>query len=125
MSWRITTEIIKQIHVVANQLPVLPNEKQGTRKVKGIDLINQGHLEVMLNKVVVPVELANTYDVPFIEMETVNHVDNLRQAYMNGGMLAVHLYIMNTAAHHEAMRAKYPHCFDEAGKYKGNEPSNN
>lgn len=123
--WRITTEIIKQIHVVANQLPVLPNEKQGTRKVMGIDLINQGHLEVMKNKVVVPVEPTNTYDVPFIEMETVNHVDNLRQAYVNGGMLAVHLYIMNTAAHHEVMRAKYPHLFDEAGKYKGNEPSAN
>ncbi len=123
--WRITTEITKQIHVVANQLPVLPNEKQGTRKVMGIELINQGHLEVMKNKVVVPVEATNTYDVPFIEMETVNHVDNLRQAYTNGGMLAVHLYIMNSAAHHEAMRAKYPHFFDEAGKYKGNEPSAN
>ncbi len=125
MSWKITTEIIKQIHVVANQLPILPNEKQGMRKVKGIDLINQGHLEVMFNKVVVPVEQSKTYDVPFVDIEIVNHVTNLKQAYINGGILAVHLYIMNTAAHHEAMRAKYPHFFDEAGKYKGNEPSAN
>lgn len=128
MAFRLTTEILQQLKEVRKQLPTLPNEKQEFRKVKGEVIIEQGHAEVRKGGLILPVEKDELYDLPFIKLEEVDHSSNLRSAYISGGMLAVHLYIMNTASHREVMREKYPHAFDEEGVYNPlaeHEPSSN
>lgn len=122
LEYKLTPDIKSQLVEIAKQLHPLPEQVPVMGEMDGLQLIHQGVSTIKKNGKKMAVLVGKKYVVPVrYELRQIDHLHKLRQHYRDGGIMAVHGYLVSLVEHEAKARHFFPQLFEGngAGKFKG------
>lgn len=116
--YSLTDDIAEQLKAMAKKLPPTCEEYNIVNLTSGADLINQGVFEVKKDRLVLPVEIGQVYEVPAIALRNLNHNLKLRKFYYAQGIVGIVEYFRVFPEYLVTMQGQYPSLWKN-GTYIG------